>query len=103
MPQLAAEGLSRCRRYVDGWLRHADPASGLIPRNLDRDRDIWNAMDSAAANYPFMVLTAALTDRPLFEGRMLDMLRTENVVDQSRRPPARHVPVLPRKRSIHRK
>lgn len=75
--RLANEGLARCHKYVTGWLRYADPATGLIPRNLDRDRDIWNAQDSAADNYPFMVLTAALTDRQLFEGRMRTMLRNE--------------------------
>jgi hypothetical protein len=75
--RLAAEQFYRCRRFVDGWLQQADPTTGLIPRNLTRDRDIWNAKDSAADNYPFMVLTAALTDRELFDGRMLDMLRTE--------------------------
>ena len=74
---LANEGFVRCRNFVKGWLRHADPTTGLIPRNLSRNKDIWNAQDSAADNYPFMVLTAAITDRPLFEGRMLDMLRTE--------------------------
>ncbi len=73
----ANEQFFRCRRFVDGWLEHADPATGLIPRNLTRSVDIWNAQDSAADNYPFMVLTCALTDRELFEGRMLDMLRTE--------------------------
>ena len=73
----ANEQFFRCRRFVDGWLNQADPTTGLIPRNLTRDRDIWNAKDSAADNYPFMVLTCALTDRKLFEGRMLDMLRTE--------------------------
>ena len=73
----ANEQLFRCRRFVDGWLGHADPTTGLIPRNLTRNPDIWNAKDSAADNYPFMVLTCALTDRGLFEGRMLDMLRTE--------------------------
>jgi hypothetical protein len=75
--RLANEALFRCRRYVDGWLAHADPATGLIPRNLRESRDFWNGRDAAADNYPFMVLTAALTDRPLFEGRMLDMLRAE--------------------------
>ena len=74
---LAAEGFQRCRHFVDGWLGHADLETGLIPRNLSKGKDIWNAQDSAADNYPFMVLTAAITDRPLFEGRMLDMLRTE--------------------------
>ncbi|MFH1921004.1 MAG: hypothetical protein ABIP48_14130 [Planctomycetota bacterium] len=28
----AAEAFFRCRRFVDGWLAHADPVSGLIPR-----------------------------------------------------------------------
>ncbi len=31
------------------------PETGLIPRNLERDKDIWNAEDCAADNYPFMV------------------------------------------------
>ncbi|MHC4678101.1 MAG: FAD-dependent oxidoreductase [Planctomycetota bacterium] len=75
--RLANEGFRRCRRFVEGWLRQADPKTGLIPRNLSRDRDIWNAEDSAADNYPFMVLTAAITDRALFEGRMLNMLNAE--------------------------
>ena len=73
----AGEALRRCRKYVDGWLAEADPVTGLIPRNLDKDRHIWNGKDSAADNYPFMVLTAALTDRRLMAGRMLEILRTE--------------------------
>ena len=73
----ASEGFERCRRFVNGWLRHADPGTGLIPRNINRNKDIWNAQDSAADNYPFMVLTAAITDREMFDGRMRDMLATE--------------------------
>jgi hypothetical protein len=74
----AGEGFERCRRYVEGWLKHADPKTGLIPRGLKESRrDFWNAQDAAADNYAFMVLTAAITDRALFHGRMLDMLRTE--------------------------
>lgn len=71
------EGLERCRRFVTGWLEQADSETGLIPRNLEESADIWNAKDAAADNYPFMVLTSALTDQPLFEGKMMDMLRTE--------------------------
>jgi hypothetical protein len=74
---MAAEAFQRCRRYVDAWLAHADPVTGLIPRNLTDSRDYWNGRDSAADNYPFMVLTAALLDRPLMQGRLLAMLRTE--------------------------
>jgi hypothetical protein len=74
--RLANEAFFRCRRYVDGWLAHCDPATGLFPRNL-RESNYWNGRDSAADNYPFMVLTAAMTDRPLMQGRLLDILRTE--------------------------
>ncbi len=73
----ANEALRRCRKFVDGWLSKADPKTGLIPRNLGESKHFWNGRDSAADNYAFMVLTCALTDRPLFEGRMLEMLRTE--------------------------
>jgi hypothetical protein len=75
--RLANEAWYRSRRYVGGWLAHADPATGLIPRNFRESRDFWNGRDSAADNYPYMVLTAAMTDRPLMDGRLLDMLRTE--------------------------
>lgn len=74
----ARKALLACWRYSQGWLQHADPASGLIPRNLQGDPEpLWNAKDAAADNYPFMVLTAYFTDRGLFEGRMKRMLETE--------------------------
>ena len=73
--RLAAEAFFRSRKYIDGWLAHADPQSGLIPRNMT-DR-YWNGRDAAADNYSFMVLTAAMTDKPLLEGRLTDMLRAE--------------------------
>lgn len=73
----ANEALSRSHRFVTGWLKHVDPASGLFPRNLSKDKDIWNAKDCAADNYPFMVLTSALTDEKLFRGQMLDILGVE--------------------------
>lgn len=75
--QLANEGFIRCNRFVEDWLKHADPETGLIPRNLGNSKDFWNAKDAAADNYPFMVLTAAITNRGLFNGRMQDMLDAE--------------------------
>ena len=59
--ELARECLVHCRDYVRGWLAHADPATGLIPRNLDRSRDYWNGKDSAADNYAFMGCRSVLT------------------------------------------
>jgi hypothetical protein len=73
--KLANEGFRRCQDYVEGWLKLADSRTGLIPRNT-KDR-FWNAKDSAADNYPFMVLTTSFTDTGMFEGRMKEMLRTE--------------------------
>ena len=37
------EALSRSHRFVVGWLKHLDPASGLFPRNLSKDLDLWFA------------------------------------------------------------
>jgi hypothetical protein len=75
----ANEGFTRCIRFVKGWLNHADPATGLIPRNL-QGSNFWNAKDAAADNYPFMVLSTAITDRSMFDGVMLDMLNKEKEV-----------------------
>lgn len=74
---LANEGYNRCMLYVNDWLKQADPATGLIPQNLTDGRDVWTAHNSAADNYPFMVLTAYLLDKELYHGRMLDMLNEE--------------------------
>lgn len=73
------EGFNRSLKFVNGWLKLADSVSGLIPRNINDKAsiDIWNAKDCAADNYPFMVLTTALLDRNLFEGKMVQMLNSE--------------------------
>ncbi len=74
----ANEQFFRSWRYLHGWLEQADPTTGLIPRNLRESRDYWNAEDAAADNYPFMVLTAYLTDLQVFAGRMRAILETES-------------------------
>jgi hypothetical protein len=74
--EVANEGFKKCERFVEGWLKVADTETGLIPRNL-RGENYWNAKDAAADNYPFMVLTSAIVDREMFDGRMYDMLQTE--------------------------
>ncbi len=73
----ARRALEQSHRFTVGWLAKVDPVSGLIPENLTRGIDRWNGRNNAADNYAFMVLSAALTDRDLFDGRLLDMLRTE--------------------------
>jgi hypothetical protein len=75
--KLANEGYVRSFKFVEGWLTKVDPVSGLIPTNLTKSIDEWQPHNSAADNYPFMVLTAYLLDRDLYEGEMLEMLKTE--------------------------
>jgi len=56
--------LKFCLSYMQGWLSHADPATGLLPRTVSAPKsNLWNAQDCAADNYPFMVLTAYMTDQ----------------------------------------
>ncbi len=59
--ELTQKAVRFCRSFSRGWLVHADPRSGLLPRNLTGDA-FWNAKDSAADNYPFIVLTAFVLD-----------------------------------------
>jgi hypothetical protein len=73
---LANEGFKRCNRYMLGWLSYADPVTGLLPRTITGD-NYWNAQDAAADNYPFMVLSAYITDTSRFKGVMTDILNTE--------------------------
>lgn len=70
---LVQEGLNRCHRYLHAWLATAEPTTGLIPRNLT-DSPYWNGKDSAADNYPFMVLSADFTERPLLAAKLRPML-----------------------------
>ena len=74
--RVAAEGFERCERYLHAWMKAAEPTTLLIPRNLT-DSPYWNGRDSAADNYPFMVLSAAFTDRAAFDGPMRRMLENE--------------------------
>ncbi len=49
------------RKYAEGWLAHADPRTGLLPRTT-KGQLYWNAQDCAADNFPFILLTAWVTD-----------------------------------------
>ncbi len=77
----ANEAFVRSQRLMLDWLTFADPISGLLPRHLTGDGlDIWNAQDTAADLYPFLVLTAYFTDPALYHGRLTDMLLTETAL-----------------------
>lgn len=75
--ELAHESLVRSHDFTSAWLKYRDPVSGLIPSNLDGKIDLWEPHNAAADNYAFMVLTAYLLDKELYEGPLTDMLNSE--------------------------
>ena len=77
---LANEGFKRCLQFTHAWLEYTDSASGLIPENLYNGIDTWNAHNSAADNYPFMVLTSYLLDKQLYNTTMHQILVSETAL-----------------------
>lgn len=71
-----------CLRYADGWLAHADPVSGLLPRTLRGDA-FWNARDCAADNFPFLAMTAHLTGLPHLLAAARHMLAQERALTRT--------------------
>ena len=67
------------RRLLHAWLAHADKQTLLLP---DRPADggsarVYTPHNSGADLYPYLILTAQLTDPDLYRGRMMEMLRNE--------------------------
>ena len=71
--------IAATQRLLQAWLTHADPRTLLLPDRLDADRGTWvyTPHNSGADLYPYLVLTAQLTDPDVYEHRMLEMLRNE--------------------------
>ena len=74
-----AQSVEACRRVLHAWLAHADDTTLLLPDRPLPDRSKWEYTphNSGADLYPYLILTAQLTDPDLFHGRMLEMLRNE--------------------------
>jgi hypothetical protein len=66
-------------RVLHAWLAHADRETLLLPDRPAADRSAWiyTPHNSGADLYPYLILTAQLTDPDLYRGRMLEMLRNE--------------------------
>jgi hypothetical protein len=77
------EVFRRTRRMLHAWLAYADERTLLLPDYLPgvkrpvRPMDLYTPHNSGADNYPYLVATAFFTERPLYEGRMREMLRNE--------------------------
>jgi hypothetical protein len=66
------------QRVLHAWLKAADPKTLLLPDRLDDPKvRVYNPHNSGADLYPYLILTAQLTDPDLYHGRLLEMLRNE--------------------------
>jgi hypothetical protein len=67
------------QRVLHAWLKHADAETLLLPDRplADRSRRVYTPHNSGADLYPYLILTAHLTDPDLYRGRMMEMLRNE--------------------------
>jgi len=70
------------QKLLKAWLKFADPRTSLLPDRLpelkpeDRTRR-YTPHNSGADLYPYLILTAHLTDPDLYRGTLLEMLRNE--------------------------
>jgi len=73
-------------RVLRVWLTHADARTLLLPDRIPgrgsglapgQDPRIYTPHNSGADLYPYLILTAELTDPDLYRGRMMEMLRNE--------------------------
>jgi hypothetical protein len=77
------EVFRRTRHMLHAWLAYADERTLLLPDVLPgfergpKGLHIYRPHNSGADNYPYLVATAWFTDRPLYEGRLREMLRNE--------------------------
>jgi hypothetical protein len=78
--------LGAMQRLLRAWLTHADPRTTLLPDRIPGGpgglapgdtRRLYTPHNAGADLYPYLVLTAHLTDPDLYHGRMLEMLRNE--------------------------
>jgi hypothetical protein len=77
------EVFRRTRRMMHAWLAYADTRTLLLPDVLPgfkrgpQQLHVYRPHNSGADNYPYLVATAWFTDRPVFDGRLREMLRNE--------------------------
>ena len=69
--------IAACERTLHAWLRDADATTTLMPDRVDGTARVATPHNFAADLYPYLILTARLTDPAAFQGRMMEMLRNE--------------------------
>jgi hypothetical protein len=76
------QAVASMQRVLHAWLARADEQTLLLPDRVPppgqaaKER-LYTPHNSGADLYPYLILTAHLTDPELYRGRLLDMLRNE--------------------------
>jgi hypothetical protein len=73
------------QRVLKAWLAHADERTLLLPDRVtgkyalpsNKASALYTPHNSGADLYPYLILTAHLTDPAIYRGRMMHMLRNE--------------------------
>jgi hypothetical protein len=72
------QALTATQRLLHAWLKQADPKTLLLPDRINKPADrVYTPHNSGADLYPYLILTARLTEPAIYRGRMLEMLRSE--------------------------
>ncbi len=77
--------LAAMQRCMNAWLAHADAKTDLIPERIPGLRGLkpgdparrYTSHNTGADLYPYLIVTAEVTDPELYRGRLLAMLRKE--------------------------
>jgi hypothetical protein len=78
--------LAASQRVLKAWLQQADPRTLLLPDRIpgkaqgfkpDDCIRLYTPHNSGADLYPYLILTARITDPDLYRGRLMEMLRNE--------------------------
>ena len=75
--RFAREAFRRARGALGAWTAAFDAGTGLPPRNLGKDRDLYVPWDSGADLLAPLVAAGALLDRAAFDGPLARALRSE--------------------------
>jgi hypothetical protein len=75
---------SAAQRLLKAWLVHADARTSLLPDLLPGERGlkpgqprVYTPHNSGADLYPYLILTAYLTDPEIYHQKMMEMLRND--------------------------
>jgi len=80
------EAVAASQRVLKAWLKHADPRTLLLPDRIPGraqgikagdPKRLYTPHNSGADLYPYLILTAHITDPDLYHGRLMEMLRNE--------------------------